>query len=207
MTTSDARRCTAADVPAVVDLLVQAFDQDPTWSWVFADPRRRPEQQGLLWQALVDGAMRLGGVWQNGSGTAASVWIPPECSELSEEQDEALTRDLTELLGDGAARVLRVLEAFEAAHPHREPHWTLSLLGTLPSATGRGYGLRLLADNLAEIDAANLPAYLEASNPVNVGLYQRYGFELFGSFTLPDGGPDVATMWRPRRTDQTSTPS
>jgi GNAT superfamily N-acetyltransferase len=196
MTSSGARQCTEADVPAVVDLLVKAFDQDPTWSWVFSDPDRRPEQQGLLWRALVDGAMRLDGVWQNDSGTAASVWIPPECTELSEEQDAALTRDLEAMLGDEAPRVLRVLAAFEEAHPHREPHWTLSLLGTLPSATGHGYGLQLLADNLAEIDEANLPCYLEASNPVNVELYGRYGFEPFGSFTLPDAGHEVATMWR-----------
>jgi ribosomal protein S18 acetylase RimI-like enzyme len=201
--TNGARRCCAADVPAVVDLLVKAFDQDPTWSWVFPDPQQRAQQQGLLWRALVDGAMRLDSVWQNEAETAASVWIPPGCDELSEEQDAALTRDLEAMLGDEAPRVLRVLAAFDAAHPHDgEAHWTLSLLGTLPSATGHGHGLQLLADNLADIDEADLPCYLEASNPVNVDLYARYGFERFGSFTLPDGGHDVATMWRPRRTDR-----
>ena len=41
-----------------------------------------------------------------------------------------------------------------------------------------------------------MPAYLEASNPANVALYARYGFDVFASFTLPQGGPEVITMWR-----------
>ena len=44
-----------------------------------------------------------------------------------------------------------------------------------------------------------MPAYLEASNPANVPLYQRHGFELAGAFDLPDFGPTVHTMWREAR--------
>jgi hypothetical protein len=43
-----------------------------------------------------------------------------------------------------------------------------------------------------------------ASNPVNVPLYQRYGFEPLGSFRLADPGPEVVTMWRPARPTHTS---
>lgn len=37
---------------------------------------------------------------------------------------------------------------------------------------------------------------LEASNLANVPLYERYGFEVRGSFILPEDGPEVFTMWR-----------
>jgi len=46
------------------------------------------------------------------------------------------------------------------------------------------------------IDEAGKPAYLEASNPANVALYSRHGFEVRGSFKLPGDGPEVFTMWR-----------
>jgi hypothetical protein len=49
---------------------------------------------------------------------------------------------------------------------------------------------------LRTVDAEGAPAYLEASNPANVPLYERYGFCVVGAFTLPDGGPDVVRMWR-----------
>jgi L-amino acid N-acyltransferase YncA len=54
----------------------------------------------------------------------------------------------------------------------------------------------LLGENLRLIDAAGMPAYLEASNPANVALYERHGFEVRGSFKLPVAGPEVFTMWR-----------
>ena len=88
---------------------------------------------------------------------------------------------------------------FEAAHPREEPHYYLSLLGTDPAQRGRGLGLALLADNLARVDAEGAPAYLEASNPANVPLYERHRFEVIGHFDLPDGGPRVHTMWRAAR--------
>ena len=188
---------------AAVDILASAFYDDPTWSWVFPDPEQRAAQQRLLWQAFVDGAMRYQTVWLNAESTSAAVWVPPGGSEMSEAQEAALMATLEETLGAEAPRVFRVMAAFEAAHPRHEPHYVLTLLGTDVAHQGHGHGLQLLAETLTVVDAAGMPAYLEASNPVNVALYARYGFEVFGSFTLPDGGPEVTTMWRSARaTDQ-----
>jgi ribosomal protein S18 acetylase RimI-like enzyme len=192
-----ARVCTDDDLPTVVDLLVDAFYEDPTWSWVFPDPGRRRDQQRLLWHALAEGAMRYGGVWLTGDATATAVWIPPGGNELTEDQETALIAALAATVGDLAPRVFGTLAAFERAHPHHEPHFTLSLLGTSTAHRGHGYGLALLEDTLATVDEAGRPAYLEASNPANVALYERYGFERFGTFALPEDGGDVTTMWRP----------
>ena len=86
------------------------------------------------------------------------------------------------------------------------PGWkryAASLLATDPAhrghGHGHGHGLRLLADNLRRLDAGGARAYLDASNPVNVPLYERYGFRLLGAFDLPDGGPTVHAMWRTPR--------
>ncbi len=204
-----ARVCGPSDVDTVVEILVDSFYDDTTWSWVFPDPDRRRDQQRVLWQALVSGAIRYPTVWLSAGDTSAAVWIPPEGTELSEDQQSALVESMTELLGDEAPRVFRVFEAFEKAHPTDEPHYLLSLLGTAVAHQGHGYGLGLLAETLTVVDDADMPAYLEASNPANVALYQRYGFELCGSFALPDGGDDVPTMWRHRKSErnQRSRPS
>jgi GNAT superfamily N-acetyltransferase len=196
-----ARVCTPSDTDTVVDILVDAFFDDPTWSWVFPDPLRRRDQQRVIWQALVEGAIRYPAVWLNAGETATAVWIPPDATEMSEEQEAALAAAITDMMGDDAPRVLGATEAFELAHPHHESHYVLTLLGTYVAHRGRGYGLDLLAQTLTVVDDADMPAYLEASHPANVALYQRYGFELFGSFTIPSG-PEVATMWRPRRTQR-----
>lgn len=82
----------------------------------------------------------------------------------------------------------------EEARPS-EPHYYLSLLGTHPGRSGGGWGMGLLADNLARIDAEGAAAYLESSNPANVPRYERLGFAVFDEFTVSEGIA-VAQMWR-----------
>lgn len=184
------------DLDAVVEILVGAFYADPTWSWAFPDPARRPAQHRALWRLFAAGALRYPWVWLTAGDTATAVWIPPGGTDLSPEQEADFEPAVEALAGPDAGRVFRALELFEQAHPRDVPHFYLSLLGTDPQHRGHGYGLGLLADNLRHVDEAHAPAYLEASNPVNVALYARYGFVVHGSFTLPDGGPEVFTMWR-----------
>jgi ribosomal protein S18 acetylase RimI-like enzyme len=53
----------------------------------------------------------------------------------------------------------------------------------------------LLAHCLAFVDHDSAPAYLESSNPRNVSLYERHGFEVTGQIDLA-GGPTLIPMWR-----------
>ena len=187
------------DAGTVTGLVVGAFFDDPTWSWAFPDPGARREQHRAFSGLFVEGALRHDWVWLAAGDVATSIWIPPGRSDMSEEQEARMEALLSDLLGPGSARVSEALELFGAAHPRDEPHYYLSLLATDPAQRGHGYGLALLADNLRVIDAEGVSAYLEASNPANVALYERYGFESVGAFDLPDGGPTVHTMWRSPR--------
>ena len=193
------RVATPDDAATATELIVEAFFDDPTWSWAFPDATQRREQHRLFWRVYVDSAVRRKSVWLAPQDTSTSVWVPPGESELTPAEEEQVENMLRALLGDGAGRVLEAFELFEAAHPRDEPHHYLSLLATDPRHRGHGYGLRLLAHNLAPVDELGSPAYLEASNPGNVPLYERYGFRVVGSFDLPYGGPRVHTMWRDAR--------
>lgn len=194
----EAHRASDQEVATVVAVLVSAFDEDPTWGWAFPDGAARPEQHRRLWTLFVQGALRYSTVWLAPGGTATSVWIPPHGTDLSSEQEAELEPLLVDLLGADAPRVLQAFALFDAAHPRDVPHFYLSLLGTSTEHRGRGLGLGLLADNLRVVDEAGMPAYLEASNPANVALYERFGFVLRDTFRLPDG-PEVPTMWRDAR--------
>lgn len=193
---SSPRTVTVDDRSAVVEILVESFYRDPLWAWAFPDDDRRRDQHRALFGMFVDGSVRYPWTFLTHGSTATSVWIPPGGTEMTPEQEADLEPALREIAGAGADRPLAVLDLLEQAHPHDEPHFYLSLLGTHPDHTGHGYGLALLADNLAAIDALGMPAYLEASNLANVPLYARYGF-VERDRIHPAGGPDVATMWRP----------
>ena len=190
------RVATRDEAGTVTELVVGAFHDDPTWAWAFPDPKARREQHRAFWRLFVEGALRYPWVWLAAGDVATSIWIPPGGTDMSEDQEARMESLLVDLLGSGTPRVSQAFELFEAAHPRDEPHYYLSLLATNPAHRGHGHGLGLLADNLRRIDAEGANAYLEASNPANVPLYERYGFELVGAFDLPDGGPTVHTMWR-----------
>jgi GNAT superfamily N-acetyltransferase len=191
-----ARAATPEDLHAVADTLALAFCTDPVWGWAFPDPDRRLEQQREVWAFFVRSALDSGWVWLTEGCEAAAVWIPPGREELRPEDEEPLRRLLEAQLGDGAARVLDTQERFEAAHPHGEPHFHLTLLGTHPEHRGKGVGMGLLAETLARIDAEEAPAFLESTNPGNEHRYERVGFRRCGGFELGGDGPDVTQMWR-----------
>jgi GNAT superfamily N-acetyltransferase len=192
----EARVATRAELPAAVETLARAFYADPVWSWAFPDSDRRPEQLRAVWGLVAKAAVGYGSAWLTGDCAAVALWIPPGKPELLPVDEERLAGFMTELLGDGAARVLETFERFEAAHPEGDPHYYLSLLGTNPDCRGQGLGMGLLAATLERIDAEGAPAFLESSNPVNTPRYERLGFSVCGEFELPEDGPNVTQMWR-----------
>ena len=56
-----------------------------------------------------------------------------------------------------------------------------------------------MESGLLRCDADYAPAYLESSNPENIGYYERFGFRVTGEIQLPDGGPSLWPMWRDPR--------
>ena len=184
------------DTVEIARTLGEAFFLDPVWGWAFADPTQRKIQHEAWFRLLIRSALPHQWVWTTPAYEAVSVWVPPGCPELSESDEAQLGPMLQELLGTRAQLVMEVFDRFEAAHPRSQDHYYLSLLGTHTDHRGSGFGMGLLADNLARLDAARMPAYLESTNPANLRRYESVGFAVCGEFDLPDGGPTVTTMWR-----------
>jgi ribosomal protein S18 acetylase RimI-like enzyme len=90
-----------------------------------------------------------------------------------------------------------VLEQMDKYHPH-EPHWYLPMIGVDPIQQGRGFGSVLLQHALAVCDRDGMPAYLESSNPKNVPLYQRHGFEVTGTVQAGSSPTIFPMLRRPR---------
>jgi GNAT superfamily N-acetyltransferase len=186
------RVATLAELDIVTDVVSAAFAHDPLWTWAFPDDVDR----AAWWRLLIGSALRYPCTWIAEEGSAVAVWIPEGGRELTAEEEADVPKLIDALCGNRALAVMDLLERFENAHPRERPHHYLSLLGVRPEMSGHGLGMALLAANLARLDAAQAPAYLESSNPTNNARYQRLGFKQVGEFTTPDGEHTVATMWR-----------
>ncbi len=181
-----------AEAERVLDVISSAFGADPTWSWAFPDLSARRRFMRLF----IHGALRFPCVFRTASFESVAVWIPPGENEFSDEQQPGIPDLLAELVGTRAVDVAELLRRFGEAHPQKEPHYYLSLLGIHQEHRGRGLGMALLKENLTRVDAQRMPAYLESTNPVNNQRYQSLGFKPISSFQAPRNGPTVTGMWR-----------
>ena len=182
-----------ADV--VVEIIAEAFADDPVWSWVFD----QASLQKRYWSLFIHAANRHKTVFMTSGNEAVSVWIPPLGKAFLPEDDVVFEKIINDLPKDRIKPVSDFLENFDNAHPRSEPHYYLGLLGVQNHFRGLGIGMALLQENLRRIDAEAMPAYLESSNQANNTKYETVGFEPITSFQVPDNGPVVTGMWRKAR--------
>jgi ribosomal protein S18 acetylase RimI-like enzyme len=83
-------------------------------------------------------------------------------------------------------------------HP-KEPHWYLPLLGVDPAHQNKGVGGALLRHVTDRCDRDGVAAYLESSNPRNIALYERHGFEILGRAQSGQSPVITPMLRRPRR--------
>jgi GNAT superfamily N-acetyltransferase len=192
------RVATAADLDAIGETLGRAFDGDPVWGWCFEGETRERKLVGMsgVFRFAAAAALDHGWVRLAGDAAAVALWIPAGEPEMSPADEARFPDAVREVCTPTAtARVLTLMEAFDANHPHEPPHFYLSLLGTHPDHAGSGIGMSLVASNLAEIDALGAPSFLESSNPANVARYERAGFHPSRDVELV-GGLSATQMWR-----------
>ncbi len=115
---------------------------------------------------------------------AAALWLPPDMP-LDEEAIGALFQET--LSAKRQEQAWSVLEQVDNYHPN-EPFWYLPAIGADPTQQRRGSGSALMKHALATCDEEDTLAYLESSNPQNISLYVRQGFEILGTIhgdTMP----------------------
>src|SRR6201996_4629383 len=191
---SVARPAQEADRRAICTTLSRAFAGDPGRGFLFLHPAQRQRKLPLLFDLLLTANLPLGGCDATTNCEVASMWRPPRQGGIS-------LWDLLRHLGSflkvygfgGARRAFSLLGAMDQHHP-TEPHWYLMVIGTDPAQQGKGFGGVALRHRLAQVDAAHMPAYLEASKWDNVPIYQNFGFEQRGELQVPNG-PVIYPMW------------
>ena len=162
--------------------------------WTFPDPATYLRVWPQVARAFGGNGVAHGAAHLGAGEAAAAMWLPPGVHPDSER--------LTALIEEHApseqrSDLERVFAQMETHHPS-EQCWYLPLIGVDPSCQGRGYGSALLRYALEQCDRDSMPAYLESSNPRNIPLYQRHGFEIIG--TIQAGtSPTVVPMLRARR--------
>jgi GNAT superfamily N-acetyltransferase len=186
-----------SDAPAAIAALTTAFSSDPAVRWLYPDPHEYLAKFASFARAFGGKAFANNTAHIAGDHAAAALWLPPDV----QPDEEALIHVLEESVsGEMRDQVFGVFEQMGEYHP-QEPHWYLPLIGVDAPNQGRGYGSALLEHALAMCDRDQVPAYLESSNPRNIPLYQRHGFELIHTIRVGSCPPVFPMVRRPRNTN------
>ncbi|HEX2211978.1 MAG TPA: GNAT family N-acetyltransferase [Mycobacterium sp.] len=190
------------DVRGLAAVLARAFQVDPVMVWMLPDEAARARGLPRVFAAMTRHHFLKGGGVEVARGDgigAAALWDPPGRWKQSQLEQLMMMPSFIRAMGSQVRRGQRMADLMKEHHPE-EPHWYLGVIGSDPSVRGKGFGNALMRSRLDRCDAEYAPAYLESSNPDNIGYYQRFGFEVTGEIKLPDGGPSMWPMWRePRR--------
>lgn len=184
----------ADDAHRIADLIAEAFHPLAVASWLVPDPRERARVLPADFRIFVDHALAHGQVQMTGDGAAVAVWFPRDEAALPEPV--AYQRRVAAACGEATPRFLHLDELFDRHHP-TAPHHHLAFLAVRPGRQRQGLGSALLRHYHDRLDAAGVPAYLEATSQPARDLYARHGYQVMGApFCLPDA-TSIWPMWRP----------
>jgi len=125
---------------------------------------------------LPGGAINPGSAYATDNFEGVTLWFSPGEKIDEEKVIEMLKSTVNEgILTDA----FLMFDAMDEFHPY-EPCWYLSMIAVDPAHQGCGIGAELMKHAIDRCDEDGLPTYLELTNPRNVSLYERFGFEITG---------------------------
>jgi GNAT superfamily N-acetyltransferase len=188
------RRAGGAQQQAVLDILTEAFMDDPVVRWLFPDEGDRRRLQPLFHGAMLTHPNHEAYLIGQFDGASIRLTLAAGQSPFPEPPEKP-GPDLAATFGDNAGRFWELGRLMLGRHPTGQAHVDLPSMGVVPGRQGSGLGSAVLRHQLDRADDG-LPAYLEASSPRSRALYLRHGFDDLGEpVQLPDG-PRVWPMWR-----------
>jgi len=188
------RPATPADRELVVDILAEAFTDDPVFNWVCD----RPGYGRATFEAMFPLFIPHGVCHLHEPGLGATLWLPPG-QPLESPLSLSVILNALRFGLRANVRSLQALRTTMGNHPPAPPHYYLFAIGTRARLRGRGIGSGLLQEVTHQCDRQRIPAYLENSKHANLEFFRSHGFEVRRQVRIAPGSPPLWLMWRTPR--------
>ncbi|MFJ8745972.1 GNAT family N-acetyltransferase [Embleya sp. NPDC127516] len=188
-------RATKKDSDLAVEVLTEAFENDPFLRWLFPEDPQYGTYAPLFFGQWVDVTLDAGEIWMDPD--RAGVMLGQLSTTLaSNEEDKARAREeFRATFRECADRVVAFVDGVAENHPNMDrEHWYWTMLGVRRSHQRKGVG-RAIFQELFEMKNPRYPFYCEATTSGNLALYRRLGFRrLFEFRVAPDASP-LQAIW------------
>lgn len=177
MQSDSVRTASRADTAAVIRTVTLGFSSDPIARWLWPETDVYLSAMPIFIEHFTGSAFEHETALVTDNYRAAALWLRPDASANDDAIDALLDATVSRNQADDTQSFFGQMAAF---HPHEQPCWYLPMIATDPAHQGCGIGSVLMERALQRCDAESLPAYLEASSPRSVPLYERHGFAVIG---------------------------
>lgn len=201
------RRATAADMPAIVDVYMDAFADEIFSRQVF--PRGVASSMDYWTRTVQEEMDEPDAVWfvvteppattttTNAMETIQGFlkWTRPGAPFPKPDADGYPPEGHPPVAAEFFARVM-------GAHRDRmehTPHWYLDMMGVARAAQGKGYASALVGWGVEQSRRDGCPLYVDATGDAR-GFYERMGFATLGDLRIatPQGDAEIYLMlWTP----------
>ena len=169
----------------VLSGLTLGFSADPFMRWLYPEPDAFLKHFPRVMNFFGGRSFDHGAAFRNDDCTAAVLWLPPD---VHPDENNLIACFEETVAPEKHAALFATFEQMDKFHP-AAPCWHLAFIAVDPSRQGKGMGSALLQASLEQCDVDQRPAYLESTNPANLSLYKRFGFEQTGLIETGDAPP------------------
>jgi len=190
------RKISAADIPFLAEKLAASFASQPLSKWALGAGERALARGERILRLNFQNALPFNLGYTTAELDGAALWHPPGVRQSLWQAITWIIR-LAGITGVSRRLIpqLSLFIKYEKTFP-RNPHYYLSLLAVAPERQGKGIGSALLKPVLDRCDEEGMCAYTATDTMPNVRFYEKKGFRIKDTISMPGSGVTIRTMLR-----------
>ena len=200
------RQLVPRDVPAVAELLVRAFADNPCYAWMHPRERSRTRDLRTFFERNLWWHLPLGMTWveERAARVLGTLTLEPP-GGVQHGIRRMLTHWILPTLRDQGPRTAQRIAAADRAFRSRylaitggRAYWHVHAVAVDPAHQGSGVGTSLLLQGMRELARlridCSVPVVLSTQRERNLPLYRRAGFEVLDEHQM-GGANESFTSW------------
>ncbi|MBN1438245.1 MAG: GNAT family N-acetyltransferase [Anaerolineales bacterium] len=189
------------DIAEASAMLARAFREDPVWNAVFGAEATLVQREAVF-SMPVRYCLKYGEVFAASEKLEGMIgWTPGEQAEMTAWR---LIRcggilsgmKIGSVLSSRMGSIFRQLTLDQKEQLQGGRFLYVQILGVEPAHQGKGIGRRLIGELIEAGRRQKRSVYLETETERNVAMYEKYGFRLIRTITLPAFGLPMYEMIR-----------
>lgn len=195
MESNEVRLLSHNDLTHAVIVMRNAFFYDPLWVYLYRNEKSRGKYLEKFFRVFLSVFINKKSVYGIGHPVrAVAVWaIPQNDHDISRKTSLLnVVFPMMNLLFSSFAikffKVSSVFSSFANLEKKHAPniHYKLESIGVDPDFQGKGLSTKLIEPFISEALMKNIPVYTETITPLNVGLYEHFGFKTMEERSFPN---------------------